>query len=281
MVFKFKSLSYYFYYFIEFGLIIDRKCFNRFFYYLTTDIYLLYKTGSLIEFKKIKKVIDNPIIIGGCARSGTTLLLSILSSHPKIHAIPYESNIFRTRQFPSRHIKLIKLYNYVLKNNIRDIDVSLCEKSPRNILNIDDILEYFGENVKIINIVRDGRDVVTSIHPKDPNKFWVTPERWVCSLERGLLYENHSRVLAIRYEDLIDDFNTVLIKICNFINLEYTDSIKQYHKNATLSKIHNKKVEAPYKDSINRWKEKKYKDIIEELLSNERAVELLEYYKYL
>jgi len=274
-------MKYYFFSLVEIGLLLDRIIFKRVFYYLAADVYLLYKTRNLKEYKIIKKVVDNPIIIGGCARSGTTLLLAILSSHSKIHAIPYESEIFRTRQYPSRHIKLITLYNYILRNNIRDINISICEKTPRNILSIDDIMAYFGENFKFINIVRDGRDVVTSIHPQDPDTFWVKPERWVCSLNKGMLYKNHPQVLTIFYEDLILDFNTVLLKICKFINLEYTDNIKEYQEYSTLSNIHNKKVEAPYNDSINRWKEEKYKDIIGELLSDERAVELLKYYKYL
>jgi hypothetical protein len=42
---------------------------------------------------------QKPIIIGGCARSGTTLLLSVLSCHPNIYAIPDETYTFcPTRQ---------------------------------------------------------------------------------------------------------------------------------------------------------------------------------------
>ena len=33
----------------------------------------------------------SPIVIGGCARSGTTLLLSVLSCHPNVYAIPVET----------------------------------------------------------------------------------------------------------------------------------------------------------------------------------------------
>jgi len=274
-------LRYYFYHFLKIGLSVDIKYFNKFFYYRVTDIYLLYKTGNFNKFRIIKMVADNPIIIGGCARSGTTLLLSILSSHPGIHAIPYESNIFNTRPYLLRHIKLITLYKYILKNNLKDINLSLCEKSPRNVLSIDDILEYFDENVKIINIVRDGRDVVTSVHPINPDKYWVLPKRWVCSLNKGRLYENHPQLLTVRYEDLITDFNTVLTKICKFVNIEFTCSIKEYYNNSTISNIHGIKVAAPYKDSIGRWKLEKHKDIVDELLSDERAVELLKYYKYL
>jgi len=267
--------------FIEIGLSIDRRYFNRFFFYLATDVYLLYRTRSLNEFKLIKKVVNNPIIIGGCARSGTTLLLSILSSHPKIHAIPYESGIFNTKQFSSRHVKLITLYNYILKNNLKETNVSICEKSPRNILAIDDIIEFYGDNFKFINIVRDGRDVVTSIHPTQPDRYWVLPKRWVSSLNKGRLYENHPQVLTIRYEDLVLDFNTVLTKICKFVNIEYTQEIKEYYNYSKISNIHEKKLAAPFSDSIGRWKQEKFKDVVHALMADEQAEELLKYYKYL
>ena len=47
--------------------------------------------GRKIHDKNFKKP---PIYIGGCGRSGTTLLLSILSSHPEIFACPGELEMF-------------------------------------------------------------------------------------------------------------------------------------------------------------------------------------------
>ncbi len=46
--------------------------------------------GRIKDFRLYK----SPILIGGCGRSGTTLLTSILSSHPKIALIPHETGIF-------------------------------------------------------------------------------------------------------------------------------------------------------------------------------------------
>ena len=49
----------------------------------------LIKYGLKIFLLK-RKLYKPPIIIGGCARSGTSLLCIILSAHPKIYSLPYE-----------------------------------------------------------------------------------------------------------------------------------------------------------------------------------------------
>ena len=51
----------------------------------------------------------NPIFIFGCARSGTTLLRSILSSHPNI-GIPRETSFFQY------------LYEFITKNKIVNLN---------------------------------------------------------------------------------------------------------------------------------------------------------------
>ncbi len=54
-----------------------------------------------------------PIIIGGCGRSGTTLLLSILGSHPNIQAIKDETGLF-LKQNMKDNISLKTKYYYLI-----------------------------------------------------------------------------------------------------------------------------------------------------------------------
>jgi hypothetical protein len=52
-------------------------------------------TKTLGRRKEKRTFTDTPILIGGGARSGTTLLLSILSAHPAIFAIRKELGLFK------------------------------------------------------------------------------------------------------------------------------------------------------------------------------------------
>jgi len=48
-----------------------------------------------------------PIVIGGCARSGTSLLLSLLSCHPQIIAIPVETQtLCPTAYYPRPNLQV-------------------------------------------------------------------------------------------------------------------------------------------------------------------------------
>ena len=81
------------------------------------------------DIEKLKSMSNySPIIIGGCGRSGTTLLLSILSSNSKVFGIRDELYSF----YPSFRPK--KIINYLEDNNFKSSKV-WCEKTPKNILN--------------------------------------------------------------------------------------------------------------------------------------------------
>ena len=117
---------------------------------------------------------EAPIIVGGCDRSGTTLLRATLDSHPDIAAGP-ESWVFVYKikpdwlasEFgfePSFVRSLMKETGSLAEFIDRFMDAYRkrenrpvwCEKSPRNILRLDWIWERFPK-ARVIHIVRDGR----------------------------------------------------------------------------------------------------------------------------
>ena len=130
-----------------------------------------------------------PIIIGGCGRSGTTLLASILSAHPRIYVIPEETTTFCPGAY-SEHVDLNaefdtrKFYlKYFSKYNF--LFARWCEKTPKNVLFFDRILKHFKNRVKLIHMVRDGRDVIFSRHPRNPHEYWVSGKRWIDDVSRS------------------------------------------------------------------------------------------------
>lgn len=254
--------------------------------------------GRILHLREILKLIKikirlfkPPIIIVGCGRSGTTLLLSILSAHPDILAIPFETNAFCLRRkegsflgiIPLFHIK--RIYRYLIKkSNLKSYN-RWCEKTPKNVRHIRDILFYFRKYVRIIHIIRDGRDVVTSLHPLNPTDYWVSIKRWKEDTVAGLKYRDHPQVFTIKYENIITDFENSIYKLCNFLKIDYNIFISNWFEYATVryhNGIHkNGQIKKIYKNSIGKWKKSEHNRIIDELMEDDKAVKLLKLLDYL
>ncbi len=236
--------------------------------------------------KEKRHFTDEPIYIGGCGRSGTTLLLSMLSAHPDIFACPQELGIFNEIQHHSDGSitpkRIDRLYFTFLKHKIKKSQIRWCEKSPSNVKHIEDIDKWHGGKFKFIHIVRDGRDVVLSKHPTDPNRYWVPPERWINDVSIGLQHIDNPKVHTVRYEDLICNYEDEITKICKFLNLDINDKILNWHEHTTVksNRAYYGKVKPVFGSSVAKWKDPKYADRVSELTKQKKAQELLSYIGY-
>ena len=217
-----------------------------------------------------------PIIIGGCGRSGTTLLLSILGSHPAILAFPEELYAFYPKPFRlGRLLKAIRDYG---KGRVWQ---RWCEKTPKNVRTFHDIQQMFGGQVKIFHVVRDGRDVVTSHHPNDASRYYVPPERWVADVEWGLRFDN--QVLQVRYEDLVNEPRRTAKKLCEYIGENFDVRMLSHEKFSTVreNKAWEGQRSAPLNtESIGRWRLPVHFQRVEEFMNFAGAAELLQQLHY-
>lgn len=236
--------------------------------------------------KIARKFSEPPILIGGCARSGTTLLQSILSAHPAVFVFPHESAAFGKwkrdnsgRLYPAR---IDKLHREALRYRIPGTASRWCSKAPSNVRKIGEILEYFHEEVRFIHLVRDARDVVLSRHPKNKKAFWVPPERWIRDVKAGLAYKDHPGVCTLRYEDLIQDFRHTIEDLCHFIGLPVTDEILNWHAHTPMKKSSAlfEDISSLYQSSIGKWKNTKHQDYIRQVMQNPELVKLLQELNY-
>lgn len=229
---------------------------------------------------------DPPIMLGGCARSGTTLLLSILSSHEDIFACPREYGAFgplEERDGTLQLARVDRIYRCILFNRVPASAKRWCEKTPINIRRIPQIDQYFKGNFRLIQIIRDGRDVILSRHPLNTSEYWVSPERWVSDVSIGLEFRDHPNVYTIRYEDLINQYDETIGGICNFLNIPLTEKILNWHQYSSV-----RRTPALYSDisklsnrSIGKWKRPENSQRVKQLTSIPSAMELLEKYGYL
>lgn len=240
-------------------------------------------------YAKYRKLRNTPVIVGGCERSGTSLLQSIVSAHPDIFAVEAETWAFcygsAAGFLGNKPVRISRLLKALGSEQSLPSCTRWCEKSPANIFYFKDILNYFSGNVKLIYIIRDGRDVVSSMHPGNSAKPWVSIERWVEAVEEGYRYKDDKRVLTIRYEDLITDFENTIKRVCEHIGVNADTNIMNWHQHATIkssvnlignavNKITNKSIRKFERDDF------KHPQIIDEFMSNERAVYFLKHYSY-
>lgn len=247
--------------------------------------------NSLGRAKEKRLFTDKPILIGGCGRSGTTLLLSILSAHPHIFAYPHEVGAFNDWEQAGKNnpgkgsvvpFRVDRMYRSLLMKNVPSSCTRWLEKRPYNVLYITEILDYFGEDVRFLNMVRDARDVLTSRHPEDPEHYWVPIERYINDVNAGLEFEGHPQVHTLRYEDLILDFETTMAAVCSFIGEEFGPEVRDWHEHATVrqNRAWFTDVKDIYSTSIGKWKKPGHEQRLEDIMSNEEVLKLMEHYNY-
>lgn len=217
-----------------------------------------------------------PVFVAGCGRSGTTLLLAILAAHPRIAAIPVETDAFLHPR--------VTLGRRVIWERLAALDIPpqarrWAEKTPRHVRHLHRIFRAYGTAARVIIIVRDGRDVVTSVHPLAPGRYWVSPERWVDDVQAGLRWSVHPQALTIRYEDLVARPEETVRSICVFIGEAFEPAMLQF---PAFARSGAQFVEYPVRDSsVGRWRKLEGDPALATLVGDRRAIALLEHFGYL
>jgi len=219
-----------------------------------------------------------PILIGGCGRTGTSLMSAILDAHPEIISFPEETNIFESnRKFRSprlnRFRNLVRLYRFLIRLPIPKSSRRWCEKTPNNVYELDYIFKEFRNRVKIILMIRDGRDVITSLHPLRKG-YYISVKRWVIDTSLTLKYRDYENVLIVPYESLILHFEDTMKKILDFTGNSFDEKIKNYTRYSNVQSheaFHGKKLKRISAKSIGRWKQEEHKERVDLLMNNEEA----------
>jgi len=114
----------------------------------------------------------------------------------------------------------------------KDIKI-LADKNPPYTLSIPLLLKIFPD-ARFIYIVRDYRDNVLSMKNVDFEKPWTSSlaYRWKYYNIKFIkeYSKDKSRFHIIKYEDLVSEPKKYLIKLCEFLGIEYTDEMIHYNR---------------------------------------------------
>ncbi|MEB3829843.1 sulfotransferase family protein [Phormidium sp. CCY1219] len=110
------------------------------------------------------------------------------------------------------------------------------EKTPQHLHQIDTI-EKFVKDAKFIHLIRNGTDVVSSLYEasrKHSEKTWGGPwsvdqciQTWLKDVEVSRRHLDKTNHTLVRYEQLVEDPQSVLTKLCGFMGVEFDERMLQ------------------------------------------------------
>lgn len=211
----------------------------------------------------------SPVFIGGCDRSGTTLLGSLLGGHAACITTP--ESPFKTEVFaafarrggpPSGaealaairdHWRfriwnldlagigeaddyasaLLRVVAHHAEREGRPASARWIDHTPNNVRHAS-LLSRLFPAARFVHIVRDGRAVAASVLPLDwgPNTIPYAAPWWVERVAYGLAAESwlgRERILRVRYEDLVGDPASEVTRILAFLDLPFEAAAVEGH----------------------------------------------------
>ena len=139
----------------------------------------------------------------------------------------------------------LSIYELFLSKICSDNNCSFaCEQTPKNLYYLNEILSYFPD-AKVINMVRDQRDVLLSQKNKWKRRFLgassiplteafrsyinyhpiLTAKVWNSSLEYSAKFISNTRVREVRFEELVVDPMRIVKELCQFLEIDFHDKM--------------------------------------------------------
>jgi hypothetical protein len=226
-----------------------------------------------------------PVFFIGYPRSGTTLLDQVLASHPDIETLEENQNFEEAYERLIRAPGGLERWADLSEAEIRDFRAIywrnaraalggapsravFIDKLPLNTVMLPLVQRLFA-GAKIIFALRDPRDVVLSCFTQ---RFRMNPAMYnFLSIETAARHYDAVMALAdavrrrfplrlhyVRYEDLVSDFDATVATLLSFLELPWSDKVRDYVATAKARRIRTPSapdVRLPlYTSSIQRWR---------------------------
>jgi tetratricopeptide (TPR) repeat protein len=233
-----------------------------------------------------------PIFIVGMPRSGTSLVEQILASHPQVHGageldwLQTTANRLATKTpLPSSYPECLPLLGSrelkeAASEYLGDLAylgpgaLRVTDKMPHNFLHLG-LVQVLLPRARVIHVVRDPVDVCLSCFFQD----FSATHSYACDLEQlGHYYLEYMRVmrhwssvlsvsmLEVRYEELVENQESVTRQMVDFCGLDWNESTLHFHetKRNVATPSYDQVRRPMYRKSMQRWKN--YEQHLEPLL---------------
>lgn len=249
---------------------------------------------------------ERTVFLVGCARSGTSIFGELLAAHPAVAYLFEVSDIWNAI-FPDRdddrleredaeHREAVERLHRELAGRVDDPSAGvILEKNPKHALRVG-FLDAAFPGCRFLHLVRDGRDVVSSLMFRNRGSRWGHlrvpgwkelleryPEasharcahQWraaVKAVEEDARDLDPARLLRVRYEDLVSEPVETATSTLNFLGLEVTPEVLEVAakiQDSTRGSYHARKQVRHYVDNhsrrIGRYEENLTPEQIEEV----------------
>lgn len=258
---------------------------------------------------------NRPIIIGGCPRSGTTLLRSCLNSHPNIFAGPecaYGLKAVEAVISTDKHIgqraqqafglgedEILRAHGVgwehwldcILEKN-GDGKERIADKMPQYQRHFT-MMSYMLPDALFIHIIRDPRDVCASLfahadmfnyNTGEPVEFCQYADKagqyWAYEVGLGLRmrrHENTARYIEVHYETLVQRPGETLARLLDFVGEPWDDGVL-YPDDGGIEWTNGDTDKPPHAGFLGRWHERlESNDVREVEVQTSSLMDLLGY----
>jgi hypothetical protein len=234
-----------------------------------------------------------PILVGGCSRSGTTLLGAMLSSGDGVITVPEaefkwaiaprpgrgfdlaraRDRLVRDTKFARWHVNptpiragsyeeflaaLVRLY---ASSSGRAPARIWVDHTPGNIAHAWTLASLL-QSSRFVHVVRDGRAVAASVLPLDwgPSNILEAARYWSGQVGIGLAAEQFlgpARCMRVPYEELVTQPAAVLSRVCAFAGIAFERSMideRAYRVPRYSRRQHRLVGESPDRERVDAWR---------------------------
>jgi hypothetical protein len=210
------------------------------------------------------------IYIQGCARSGNTLMRELCAcSFRDAELVMVSKN--------NSELALKHIVTPLKVANEKDLaKVYIVSRDAETSMSMDAEMMRSCEGLKVIWMLRNPLDVLTSEHGSHPGQFYVGPKRVIQSLELYKKFKDEPQVLTVRYEELISNPNAVQQEIAAAFKLESTCNFTESYKHfpsfrENVQAMHS--IRPIDSNSVDKWKKNPaHRDYLKKILAEHQAL---------